>query len=474
MTADKIATVDGLFGGALRHVPELDPGFLPASIWLREFEGLIRQQGGRKVHIDLHRPNGEVSHHSTKLLPASPEWESLNFHQLERTIKFLLWSHGGSRVGLSGASDLCAPLSKCFSSDGPRAFDAEFFRRVFGEELRVEDLGESAGGASGEFEGGASKPGDASGCRIGFDLGGSDRKCAAVIDGEVVFSEEVVWDPYFQSDPSYHFEGIMDSLRRAAEHLPRVDAIGGSAAGVYVDNEVKVASLFRGVPDELFESRVKHIFRDIAREWGDVPFKVVNDGDVTALAGSIALQDGAVLGLAMGTSAAAGYVDSAGRITNRLSELAFVPVDYREGGPVDEWSGDRGCAVQYFSQQAVSRLIPASGLEIDEHLDKPDKLIEVQHFMEKGDERAAAIYRSIGTYLGYAIPQFARFYDLRHLLLLGRVLSGDGGGMIIEKAETVLHDEFPELHGAVKIGTPDEKTKRHGQAIAAASLPELP
>ena len=72
------------------------------------------------------------------------------------------------------------------------------------------------------------------GCRIGFDLGGSDRKVAAVIDGRVVWSEEIEWDPYHQPDPQYHWDGIMDSLQRAASHLPHVDAIGGSAAGVYV------------------------------------------------------------------------------------------------------------------------------------------------------------------------------------------------------------------------------------------------
>ena len=140
------------------------------------------------------------------------------------------------------------------------------------------------------------------GCRIGFDLGGSDRKVAAVMDGKVVFSEETVWDPYFQPDPQYHFDGIMDSLQKAAAHLPRVDAIGGSAAGVYVNNRVKVASLFRGVPPDVFERRVKNLFLEIQKAWNDVPLEVVNDGEVTALAGSMALGKNAVLGIALGTS----------------------------------------------------------------------------------------------------------------------------------------------------------------------------
>src|SRR6185369_1918694 len=163
------------------------------------------------------------------------------------------------------------------------------------------------------------------GCRIGFDLGGSDRKAAAVIDGKVVFSEETVWDPYFHPDPQYHFDGIMDSLKKAAAHLPRVDAIGGSAAGIYVNNRVKVASLFRGVPADAFERRVKNLFLEIKKLWHDVPFEVVNDGEVTALAGSMALGRNAVLGIALGTSTAGGWVNAEGNITSWINELAFVP-----------------------------------------------------------------------------------------------------------------------------------------------------
>src|SRR5947199_221054 len=134
------------------------------------------------------------------------------------------------------------------------------------------------------------------GCRIGFDLGASDRKCAAVIDGKVVFSDEVPWNPSAQADPQYHFDGIDDSLRRAATHLPRVDAIGGSAAGVYVDNEVRIGSLYRTVPRDQFDTRIRRLFFDLQAAWNGVPFEVVNDGEVTALAGSMALGDNAVLG----------------------------------------------------------------------------------------------------------------------------------------------------------------------------------
>jgi predicted NBD/HSP70 family sugar kinase len=311
------------------------------------------------------------------------------------------------------------------------------------------------------------------GCRIGFDLGGSDRKCAAVIDGAVVFTEEVAWNPYFQSDPQYHYDGINDSLKRAAAHLPRVDAIGGSAAGIYVNNEVRVASLFRGVAPSDFESRIRRIFFDLQREWGGIPLVVVNDGEVTALAGSMAMNQNRVLGISLGTSQAAGYVDGSGSIRPWLNELAFTPVDYRGDAPVDEWSQDRGCGVQFFSQQAVARLAPSAGIGFPPGLPFADRLIEVQNLMKQGDRRARQIYETIGVCFGYALAHYADFYDLEHVLILGRVTSGDGGTVILEKARKVLATEFPALAQRLHLTTPDETQKRHGQAVAAASLPPL-
>ncbi|WP_193211608.1 ROK family protein [Luteolibacter marinus] len=453
-------------------VPELDPEFRPASLWCRDFDDRCRLHGSRDVAIRLTRPDGTFTTHRETLLPPAPEWRELNLRHLERIIKFLLWARGGNRVSIAGAPELCEDLRQIYSKRGARAFDADFIRKVFSAELVIEaaaSLPDHTDGPSG-----ASGARGVEGCRIGFDLGGSDRKCAALIDGKVVFSEEIAWDPYFEKDPAYHFDGIMDSLRRAAAHLPRIDAIGGSAAGVYVNNRVRVASLFRGVPEEMFKSRVEEMFLDIAREWNDVPLKVVNDGDVTALAGSMSLGSGGVLGIAMGTSTAAGYVDASGSVTNWLSELAFVPVDYRDQAPADEWSGDRGCSVQYFSQQGVSRLIPAAGLDIDTNQPQREQLVEVQQAMAAGDERAAALYRTLGTCFGYAIPHYARFYDIKHLLLLGRVLSGEGGEILLDQARTVLREEFPTLSAGIEISTPDETMKRHGQAIAAASLPVIP
>lgn len=451
-----------------KHRPVLDPDFVSAALWNRAYREMAAgASDARVVDLAVSRPDGTTFRWSSKMLSDTEAHAATNLYYLERVVKFLLWQKGGSRVKISGAPELVAPLGAIYSSAGVRAFDWEFIgQKIFGEAVTVESV--SAEDLPQATDGVMPLGRHLGGCRIGFDLGGSDRKCAAVVDGEVVFSEEVVWDPYFQSDPAYHIDGIDDSLKRAAAHLPRVDAIGGSSAGVYVNNEVRAASLFRGVSDEDFDRHIRGIFGELRKRWGNVPFEVVNDGEVTALAGSMSLGANAVLGVAMGTSEAVGYVDPDGHIRPWLNELAFAPVDYRVNGPRDEWSGDEGCGAQYFSQQGVARLAPLAGFDFGD-LPFPKQLVAVQESMASGDERAQKIYQTIGTCFGYAIGHYADFYDIGHLLILGRVTSGEGGNVLIAEAEKVLANEFPDR--AIKLVVPDEKTKRHGQAVAAASLP---
>jgi predicted NBD/HSP70 family sugar kinase len=455
-----------------KTTPKLDPDFVPAVIWNREFLRLCEQQGSQPLSIALLRTDGTVSLFETKVLADHGQFGDLNVRYVERLVKFLLWQKGGYRVLIGGSREIADAIAQIYSPTGERAFDFEFMGdKIYGEPMTVEfrELADMPASKETAKELGR----NLDGCRIGFDLGGSDRKCAALIDGEVVFSQEVEWNPYFESDPHYHIEGVNNSLELAAAHLPRVDAIGGSAAGVYVNNEARVASLFRGIGDEDFKQHIQRIFYNLKERWNNVPFEVVNDGEVTALAGSMSLNDNAVLGISMGTSLAAGYVTPEGKITPWLNELAFVPVDYRAGAPVDEWSGDGGCGVQYFSQQGVARLAPKAGIELPEDMPFAERLVKVQELMEQGDPRAAEIFETIGICFGYTLAHFSDFYDFRNLLILGRVTSGKGGEIIIAKAEQVLKDEFPELAAKITLRTPDEQSKRHGQAIAAASLPSI-
>jgi predicted NBD/HSP70 family sugar kinase len=449
--------------------PPLDPGFLPASVWIRDYNSMIKKSGATvPFRIALQQPNGSTVVQSGELLPDEHPQSELNFMHVERLLKFMLWSGGGSRWFWQGPQSIGERLRQRFSSHPCGSFDSDFMFKVYQEPFsgtitdEVPETRELASPLGRNLEG----------CRIGFDLGGSDRKVAAVIDGEVVFSEETPWDPYYQNDTEYHRAGIMDSIEKAKTHLPRLDAVGGSSAGVFVDNRPRVASLFRGVSDSDFTEKISSMFIDLGKEL-EVPLSIINDGEVTALAASMSLEENAVLGIAMGTSEATGYVDTHGRVTSWLNELAFAPVDYSPNAPADEWSGDLGCGVQYFSQQAVGRLIPKTSLSIDSNLGLPEKLERVQEFMENNNEEAADIYRTIGVYLGYAVAHYASFYSIGHVLILGRVTTGKGGAIIQEEASKTLACEFPELKRRINLHQPDEKNKRHGQAIAAASLPAI-
>jgi len=454
--------------------PVLDPDFVPASLWNRAYRARVRESGGgAPLAMALERSDGSVSVYRTAILPHEGANIAVNHRYVERLLKFLLWQKGGFRITVAGGAPIADYLRTVYSPAGARAFDYQFMgERVYGHPMEIAHAAFDA--CPEERETAAPLGRHLDGFRIGFDLGASDRKCAAVEEGQVVFSEEVPWNPSAQTDPQYHFDGIHDSLARAAARLPRVDAIGGSAAGVYVANEVRVGSLYRAVPREQFDRRVRRLFFELQAAWGGVPFEVVNDGEVTALAGSMALRDNAVLGIAMGSSLAAGFVTPRGSITTWLNELAFVPVDYREDAPADEWSGDAGVGVQYFSQQAVGRLLAPAGIELPSGMPLPARLEQVQKLAAAGDARALRIYETVGVYFGYTIATYADFYDVGNLLVLGRVMSGEGGDLILSMARKVLAAEFPDLAERIRFHIPGEQEKRHGQAIAAASLPAIP
>ena len=465
---------------APRVAPPLDAAFRPAVLSRRALAEAVRRSGrGIVAAFAVEQPGAAVSTAEVPLLPDGHPAAAASRAMCLRAVKSLLWSCGGSRIWVDGPAELVEELRRHYVEDATGRWDAQMMGdAIYGRAFKVVAAPRAGFPASratttelgGHFEG----------CRIGFDLGASDRKTAAVIDGEVVFSEEIPWDPARHDDPLWHYHQIMDSLRRAAEHLPRVDAIGGSAAGVYVDSQIRVASLFRSVPPDAFREHVPGLFGAMKRAWGDIPFVVVNDGEVTALAGAMAGGIGGLLGLAMGSSLAAGYVTRAGCLTSWLNELAFAPIDYAPAAPVDEWSGDRGCAAQYMSQQAVGRLLAPAGIEADPASSLPERLVRLQELMAAGDERAARVYETIGTYLGYALLDYRDVYDFDDALVLGRVVTGVGGDIVLARAQEVMasDDAVDPAAGvsrpaAITFRTVSERDKRHGQAVAAASLPAL-
>jgi len=454
----------------LKVKAKYDPGFEPISMVYREFMKKCEGENGADIVIGAVRNKEYVSVFKTRILKEGID-DKANFKFIERIVKSMLWVYGGYKIIIAGSDKVAEYIKAAYSKGGSREFDANFMSRVFEKPFEVVSVALSDAPVA---KGSSSSVGrNLDGYRIGFDAGGSDRKVSAVVNGEPIFSEEVVWFPKLQSDPKYHYEGILDAMKTAASKMPRVDAIGVSTAGVVIDNRMMVGSLFLKVSDEDFEKYVKNIYLDVAKELGEnIPIEVANDGDVTALTGAMNLEDDQVLGIAMGTSEAGGYVDENGNITGWLNELAFVPVDYNEDAMVDEWSGDYGCGVKYFSQDAVIKLAPAAGISLDESLSPAEKLKVVQKLMEEGDERAAGIYETIGVYFGYQIAFYALFYQIKHVLILGRVTSGNGGTLLLEKAQEVLDKEFPELAKTVCLNIPDEKSRRVGQSVAAASLAE--
>ena len=139
----------------------------------------------------------------------------------------------------------------------------------------------------------------------------------------------------------------------------------------------------------------------------------------------------------------------------------------------DEWSTDYGVGCKYFSQDAVIKLAPAAGIDIPEELSLAEKLKYVQKLMEADDPRAQAIFETIGVYLAYTTVLYAQFYDIEYMMLLGRVMSGKGGDTILRVCNEILAEEYPELAKKCLVTLPDEKMRRVGQSVAAASLPKI-
>lgn len=465
-----------------KYIPKYDKEFKPAILEIKKFnESVSKSPDKTELIICLERTKGYNYHYKMFIYKDGTGHDEENYFIIERICKILLWIVGGYKFYISGSDLIASKLKLDYQENGQRKFDYFFFKDVYENfieiiscskedipKLNLEEIQLSSG---------------LNGNRIGFDAGGSDRKVSALINGEVKFSDETVWNPKINSDPNYHIEGIMDSFNKACEHLPTVDGVGISTAGIVVDNKIMVASLFLKVSKEDYEKKIKNIYIDCVKNLEKkyhkkIPVIVTNDGDVTALAGLMELKTNeGIIGIAMGTSQAGGYIYKGGKLTGWLNELAFVPIDFNKNAEKDAWSGDFGCGKYYFSQESVIKLANNAGIKFDENMSSAEKLKFVQNMFENEDEKekriAEEIFQDIGIYLGYSIPFYAHFYEFKHLLVLGRVVSGKGGNIIIDKAKEILENEFNELSKNIIIHIPDEKSRRVGQSVAAASLPEL-
>ena len=423
--------------------------FVPACVTMDGFERRVRESGrGRKVSLAVEQPgSGVVSRIDTVLFAPVRGRDAENLHHLERLLKTLLWMRGGAIVYLAGAPELLEPLKSLYSISGERAFDRETMLRVFSvPELEFHAVDFDAMPATRFLRQGAGG-GDA-GCRVGLDLGGSSIKAVAIRDGHIVDDFKSPWNPCFEADPEYHKRHILNVINRAALSLPKLEAVGVSSAGIFIDNRCRISSLFRGVSAEAFAAKVEPLFVNLGHELG-VPLEAVNDGDAAALAGASTGAHHGVLGLSFGSSLAGGYVLPDGTLTGFINEFAFIPIDCAtNGAPVDEWSGDGGCAVQYLTKQAVERL------------------------MREG-ERKPDLFDGIGRALGHTIAWLHRFYEFDVCLMLGGVLIDEAEHRVPTMARRVLEKEYPELSAHLQFRAADDTLKRNGQAVAAARLPRI-
>lgn len=453
----------------------LDKEFMPAIIELRKFNDDVKKSGNsNRLIIAVERNNGYVYRKDLEVFADGIDDERNTFI-VERIIKSILWVVGGYKIYIAGSKYIYDKIASFYTDGGLRDFDYHFMSNVYDE--KVEVIYSTYETIPAEKKSSIPAGGNLKGKRIGFDAGGSDMKVSAVVEGESIFSEEIVWLPKLNSDPNYHCEHIYKAMKLAIEKMGGdCDAIGVSSAGIYIDNKAMVASLFIKVPKAEFDAKIKNIYINIAKRLGEelgheIPIIVANDGDVTALAGAMDLKDNGVLGIAMGTSEAVGYVNEEGNLTGWLSELAFVPTDFNKNAIVDEWSLDFGVGCKYFSQDAVIKLAPLAGITLDENLTLAEKLKVVQKYNNEGHEGANQIFETIGYYLAYTLAYYAEFYNIKHVIILGRVTSGKGGDAILRVCREVLDSVFPE-YSNINLTMPSEYMRRVGQSIAAASLPE--
>lgn len=442
----------------------LDNNFIPFIKILNQFKADVKKNDSQPLSICIERNDGYNYIYSLNIFKDDLK---KNYPIVERIVKSLIWIVGGYKIYIAGDSIIADKLAYDYSIGGIREFDVLFMEKIYEKKFEILscDFSYLPKNKTQHLNIG----GNYSGNRIGFDAGGSDRKVCAVKNGEILYSEEVLWLPKIHSDPQYHYDEIYEAFKTAALKLDnKVDAIGISSAGVYIDNKIMAASLFKNVNDNLFEKCVKNMYIDISSQFGHIPVVVANDGDVTALAGALQINDNKVLGIAMGTSEAVGYINSNGGINGWLNELAFVPIAFNNN-EVDEWSGDYGTGANYLCQEGIIMLAKLIGHNFNDSDDTPaKKLKHIQLSLEKNEDKYLNIYETMGKYLAYSIAYYSEFYDIKHILLLGRVVSGKGGDTLINNARKILLKEFNINYNFFM---PDEKNRRLGQSIVAASLP---
>mmetsp|Transcript_3882 Transcript_3882/g.9113 ORF Transcript_3882/g.9113 Transcript_3882/m.9113 type:complete len:655 (+) Transcript_3882:134-2098(+) len=468
----------------------LDPGFRPVILAKKAYLEAAKDCED-KLEWALVRADG-VARYSLPVFSEKSKESRISSYLAGVLIQEMIWQRSASELMLHGPAKICKALKAAYSKGGAYEFEVMSMPNVCGTPDKpfvvtiVENLSDLPENKDSPQVCGK----DANGCRLAFDLGKSDIKTVAVKDNEVLYSKETEWDVTAE-DPEYHYNAIMDAMKLAKAALPKVDAIGGSATGtISADNDATWCDIFPNVKPDVYKEKVVPIFKRIAKDLaGDVPLKVINDGEVTALAAVQAIKKGNVMGISMGSSEGAGYANEDGNLMGWISELCYVKLDLNPKAPTDPWSkgAHRGLSHLYLGQRGATKLAEKGGVDIPDNykFSHPDmstikhehhaqclKLIQKAMEKEEKKEQVSKIYETCGVYLGYALAQYSEFYKIDHVMILGRVSKGAGGDIMLDTAKKVLAEEFPQ-YAHIEFHTADDHFKGVGQCIAAAALPKI-
>jgi len=467
----------------------LDPNFAPLVLGKRKYLEATKDCKD-KLEIALPREEG-CARYTLPVFPEGHENVAASVYLAGVVIQELIWQRSASGLMLAGPAGICEALKKDYSIGGAYDFEVKSMPNVCGTpdkpfEVSIVDV--SALPAAKDTPQVCGK--DANGCRLAFDLGKSDIKVVAVKDNEVLYSKETEWN-VTNPDPQYHFDAIVGAMKLGKDALPQIDAIGGSATGtVGAHNEATWCDIFPCVPPDVYKEKVVDIFQRIAKELaGDVPLKVINDGEVTALAAVQKIKAGNVLGISMGSSEGGGYANADGNLMGWINEMCYIRLDLNPEAPTDPWTkgAHTGISHMYLGQRGATKLAAKAGVDVPDNLVYPHpdmctilhenhaqclKLIQKAMTDPEKEPQVRKLYETVGVYLGYGLAQYCEFYKIDHIMILGRVSKGAGGDIMLNTAKKVLETEFPELAG-MQFHTADDHFKAVGQCIAAAALPEI-
>jgi len=471
----------------------LDPGFAPVVLAKREYRNAAKDCADT-LHFALPRACG-CARGELKVFPEDDERYQATVILAGIMIQESIWRCGASSLQLAGPASLCQTLKTAYSKGGTYEFEADVMPKANGTPDKVFEVTVVAGPADLPAEKDTPQVcgKSAGGNRLAFDLGKSDIKTVAIKDGEVLDSAETEWD-VTNADPQYHFDAIVAAMKKTianaeAKGFGKIEAVGGSATGtVSANNEATWCDIFPNVPQDVYKEKVVDIFKRIAKEVaGDVPLKVINDGEVTALAAFQRINKGNVMGISMGSSEGGGYANVDGNLMGWINELCYIKLDMNPEAPDDPWTkgAHRGLSHMYLGQRGATKnaykicevpdnyKYPHPDMCTIKHEDHAQCLKLIQKAMVDTPEKATDLYRTCGVYLGYGLAQYCeQHYKIDHVMILGRVSKGAGGDIMLKVAAEVLETEFPELP-KITFHTADDHFKAVGQCIAAAALPTI-